>query len=149
MENSDISLESDLKNFSSEDFSNLEESLRNLLPFIRFFHISSKDFYYKVWPFELILPKKLRQDLLSYYLTGDEPKHMIIQAPRISPKNLDSKIILPKHAILISNYIEEKNTHLPSSSLPLTSSSSHSIKGEGINIPFRFKLIYRGSRDGF
>ena len=38
-------------------------------------------------------PKKLRQDLLSYYLTGDEPKNTIIQAPRISPKNLDSKII--------------------------------------------------------
>jgi hypothetical protein len=138
-----------LENFSSENFSNLEKTLHNLLPLIRFFNISSKDFYHKVWPFELILPKKLRQDLLSYYLTGEEPE---IKATRISPKNLDSEIILPKHVILISKYIEEKNTNSTSSSLlPLTilQPSSYLFKDDGINIPYRFKLIYRGSRDGF
>ncbi|GES95794.1 hypothetical protein GLOIN_2v583538 [Rhizophagus clarus] len=153
IKNSDVPPESDLENFSSEDFLNLENTLHNLLPLIRFFNISSKDFYHKVWPFELILPKKLRQDLLSYYLTGEEPKYTEIQATRISPKNLDSEIILPKHAILISNYIEGKNinSNSMSSSLPLTipHSSSHLVKDNGINIPYRFKLIYRGSRDGF
>ncbi|RIA90694.1 hypothetical protein C1645_875909 [Glomus cerebriforme] len=151
IENSNI--QNDLENLSSEDFSNLEKTLHDLLPFIRFFHISSKDFYHKVWPFEPILPKKLRQDLLSYYLAGEEPKHTIIQATRISSNNLNSKIILPKHAILISNYIEGKNTLSSSSSSSLSlmtsPSTSHLIKGERINIPYRFKLIYRGSRDGF
>lgn len=140
-----------MENFSSRDFSNLEKTLHNLLPLIRFFNISSKDFYHKVWPFELILPKNLRQDLLSYYLTGEEPKYTEIQVARITPKNLDSEIISSKHAILISSYIEGKNNNSTSSSLPLTipHSSSHLIKDDGVNIPYRFKLIYRGSRDGF
>uniref|UniRef100_U9TTQ1 BTB-domain-containing protein n=2 Tax=Rhizophagus irregularis TaxID=588596 RepID=U9TTQ1_RHIID len=150
IENSDVPAESDLENFSSQDFSNLEKTLHNLLPLIRFFNISSKDFYHKVWPFELILPKKLRQDLLSYYLTGEEPKYTEIQVARITPKNLDSEIISSKHAILISSYIEGKNNNSTSSSLPLTiPHSSHLIKDDGVNIPYRFKLIYRGSRDGF
>ncbi|CAB4405367.1 unnamed protein product [Rhizophagus irregularis] len=82
---------------------------------------------------------------------SEEPKYTEIQVARITPKNLDSEIISSKHAILISSYIEGKNNNSTSSSLPLTipHSSSHLIKDDGVNIPYRFKLIYRGSRDGF
>ncbi|CAB4381471.1 unnamed protein product [Rhizophagus irregularis] len=81
---------------------------------------------------------------------SEEPKYTEIQVARITPKNLDSEIISSKHAILISSYIEGKNNNSTSSSLPLTiPHSSHLIKDDGVNIPYRFKLIYRGSRDGF
>ncbi|CAI2171923.1 1234_t:CDS:2 [Funneliformis geosporum] len=129
IKNADIPYENDIENWSSEDFSALEKTLCNLIPFLRLFHISSKDFYHKVWPFEQILPKKLRDDLLSFYLTGEEP-NVVIQAPRISPSNIDSEIILPKHAILISNYIVKKNIHSSTFALPLTPTSSP-FKNEG------------------
>ncbi|CAG8524006.1 12875_t:CDS:2, partial [Funneliformis mosseae] len=58
------------------------------------------------------------------------PKNIVIQAPRISQSNIDSEIILSKHAILISNYIVKKNIHSSKFALPLTSTSSHSFKNE-------------------
>ncbi|CAG8645872.1 6502_t:CDS:2, partial [Acaulospora morrowiae] len=58
----------DLSAWNNEDFLELERILHNCIPLIRFFHISSNDFYDKIWPFQKILPDDLKEDVLQYYL---------------------------------------------------------------------------------
>ncbi|KAG9292093.1 hypothetical protein G9A89_017993 [Geosiphon pyriformis] len=54
--------------WTDENFNTFKESIERLLPLIRFFNISSIDFYYKVKLFARILTKTLYKDLLHHYL---------------------------------------------------------------------------------
>jgi hypothetical protein len=47
---------SKVKDWTVEDFMELEEILRNCVPLIRFHHIKSNDFYSFVMPFQPIIP---------------------------------------------------------------------------------------------
>ncbi|CAG8462097.1 10418_t:CDS:2 [Racocetra fulgida] len=62
----------DLKNrsrWSDQDFSTLEGLLHRCIPLIRFFQMSSNDYYQKVRdPFQKILPKQLDEDVIRYHL---------------------------------------------------------------------------------
>ncbi|KAG9300186.1 hypothetical protein G9A89_002632 [Geosiphon pyriformis] len=58
----------EISNWTDENFEVFKEIIEEFLPLIRFFHISSVDFYYKVKPFEKILPETLYEDLLHHYL---------------------------------------------------------------------------------
>ncbi|KAG9285138.1 hypothetical protein G9A89_008485 [Geosiphon pyriformis] len=54
--------------WTDENFHAFKESIERLLPLIRFFNISSVDFYHKVKPFVRILLGTLYEDLLHHYL---------------------------------------------------------------------------------
>ncbi|KAG9292159.1 hypothetical protein G9A89_005303 [Geosiphon pyriformis] len=65
-------------NWTDENFEAFKESIEELLPLIRFFNISSVDFYYKVKLFARILPGTLYEDLLHHYLvTGSHQKSQL------------------------------------------------------------------------
>ncbi|CAG8618324.1 6769_t:CDS:2 [Cetraspora pellucida] len=155
-------LERDISKWTFEDFKLLRTTLCNLLPFVRLFQITSKDFYHKVWPFEKILQEDLKEGLLSFYLTKELPKHVPLLEPRILKKNIDSEIISYNHAALITSWINRKQPQsqfgLYSQNFNLTKSSSSPtyfdikdfrIKDKGAHVPYRLRLIYRASRDGF
>ncbi|GET00935.1 BTB/POZ protein [Rhizophagus clarus] len=57
--------------WSDNDFETLENTLRNCLPFIRFFSLSSKEFLQKVRPYKKLLKKQLYEELLSSHLNPD------------------------------------------------------------------------------
>src|SRR5439155_4688379 len=50
------SLQSDFNTWSHEDFTAFEKAIQQCIPLIRFFHITSIDFYDYVKPFACILP---------------------------------------------------------------------------------------------
>ncbi|KAG9284219.1 hypothetical protein G9A89_002028 [Geosiphon pyriformis] len=120
--------------WTDENFHAFKESIERLLPLIRFFNISSVDFYHKVKPFARILPGTLYEDLLHHYLVpGSHQKSVDVQPLRSSRSNIDSEL-LQLHNI---------------------KQLDHWIQGKDENTPFEdqfgndFKLLLRGSRDGF
>ncbi|PKY35221.1 hypothetical protein RhiirB3_533099 [Rhizophagus irregularis] len=123
-------LPSDLTNFSKEDFKTLKNNIRQCIPFIKFHNLTSREFSDKVLPYRKVLPKELLyDDLLKYFMNLDsQPINDSKPCTTIKEINIDSKIITIQHAELISKWIE--NT-------------------DEIKNAYKFKLLLRGSRDGF
>ncbi|CAG8775663.1 32437_t:CDS:2, partial [Gigaspora margarita] len=133
----------DGSNWTNEDFMELERILHNCIPLIRFFQISSSDFYDKVWPFNKILPENLKEDIIRYHFKRNAvinssngfssqsliPKYAL--PPRIIP--FDSTLIKAEHVAKLCDWIDRKDGK------PYTFEE----------IPYKFKLLIRGSRDGF
>ncbi|EXX51656.1 uncharacterized protein OCT59_002460 [Rhizophagus irregularis] len=120
-------LPSNSSNYSKDDFNTLKITLKQCIPFIKFYNLSSEEFLNNVYPYKKIIPKELREDLLKYFLN---PKNQSIKKLNNS-KSIDSKIITLQHAELISKWIDR---------LEITDEIKNS---------YEFKLILRGSRDGF
>ncbi|UZO02468.1 uncharacterized protein OCT59_020948 [Rhizophagus irregularis] len=121
-------LPSDLAIFSKDDFNVLKNTLQQLIPFIKFNNLTSKEFSDDVLPYKKALPKELYKDLLKIFLNL-HPDSRPNDKSKI--KNNNSKIITFQHAELISKWIDK---------LDITDKSTSS---------YEFKLILRGSRDGF
>jgi hypothetical protein len=124
-------LSSDPSNYSNDDFDALKNTLQQCIPFIKFLEFTSKDFSNKVLPYKKIIPEKLYDDSIKYFLDNpnSRPKPRVIK--RIGSKNINSKVITIQHAELISKWIDRLE-----------------ITDELKNL-YEFKLILRGSRDGF
>ncbi|GES83786.1 carbohydrate-binding module family 13 protein [Rhizophagus clarus] len=131
----------DPANFSKDDFTVLGNTLENFIPLIRFYNLTSKEFLVKVLPYKKALPKELHKNLIKYYLDpinsnnkSEGSKSCISR--EINSKNIksiDSKIITSQHTELISSWIDRyDNTD------KLMTTITHD-----------FKLLIRGSRDGF
>ncbi|RGB25524.1 hypothetical protein C1646_723553 [Rhizophagus diaphanus] len=105
--------------FSKEDFNTLKNSIQQFIPYIKFYNLTSEEFSAKVLPYKKVLPKELYKDLLKNYLCPSKPK------------GIDSKIITFQVAELISKWINRLE-----------------ITDEVKNL-YEYKLILRGSRDGF
>jgi hypothetical protein len=130
-------LPSDPTNFSKDDFNILKNTLQQFIPFIRFYNLSSKEFLDKVLPYKKILSKELYKDLLINHLSihpDSKPKPRRVTG-EINLKNIDSKIITYQHAELISKWIDKLNT--------METDNTNKI------VSYEFKLMLRGSRDGF
>ncbi|GBB97309.1 hypothetical protein RclHR1_29600002 [Rhizophagus clarus] len=121
-------LPSDTVAFSKEDFNILKNTLQQLVPFIKFKYLTSREFSDEVLPYKKALPKELYRELLKNFL-NIHPDCRPIDKSKI--QNIDSKIITFQHVELISKWIDKLNI-----TDELTSS-------------YEFKLILRGSRDGF
>jgi hypothetical protein len=121
----------DLNEWNEGDFLNLKNTLNPFILHVRFFNISLKDFYSKIWPFKKVLPEMLFEDIVSFYLTDIKPeKNMVL--PRHGRIYVDSMIIKQKHAAIFINWIQKKDANAK-------------ISKDKYNID----LIYRGSKDGF
>ncbi|GES99133.1 carbohydrate-binding module family 13 protein [Rhizophagus clarus] len=125
-------LPSDLTNFSKENFKTLKNNIHQCIPFIRFYNLTSDEFSDEILPYKKILPKELYKDLLKYYLNSNN-QSIKKSEPRKTTKeiNIDSKIITFQHARLILKWIDR---------LEIT---------DEIENEYKFKLLFRGSRDGF
>lgn len=125
-------LDLDISKWSKDDFLNLQETLKDLIPLIRFSELSTDEYYDKIFPFRDILPLTLKNDLITFRESKYLPDSML--PPRNPIISIDSNIILPQQALKIPEWIiqVQKNTFIPSSRLL-----------------YQFKLLLRGSRDGF
>ncbi|RHZ86340.1 hypothetical protein Glove_52g146 [Diversispora epigaea] len=129
-----------LEEWSNENFEALKITLQQCLPLIRYFHISGEDIWKKVKPYEKILEKQLWDDMIQHHLFPNEPVESlilparIISSPELPPRVNEpfSTIINKEHVAELSSWIDRKST---------TYSSE--------NIPYKFELILRGSRDDF
>ncbi|CAB4416969.1 unnamed protein product [Rhizophagus irregularis] len=132
------SLLPDPEEWSDDDFKLMEKSLQNCLPFVRFFYLSSKEFLNKVFPYQKLLDPQLYKDLMNYHLDGDNKIISTIQSARGSI--IDSKLITSKTAAYIASWIDKKENQNPIYRFRPYSS---------LDNPYEFKLLLRGSRDGF
>ncbi|CAB4429977.1 unnamed protein product [Rhizophagus irregularis] len=128
-------LTSDPATWTDDDFKIMENSLQYYLPLIRFYSLSSKDFLEKVRPYKKLLKHQLYEDLLKYYLDlGSEPNNNFLP-----PRNgkFGSKIVNLNIISLVSKWIDK-----------IDASSNIAYQRE-LYLPYEFKLLLRGSRDGF
>jgi hypothetical protein len=126
-------LSSDPSSYSTDDFNALKNTLQHCIPFIKFTEFTSKEFLNKVYPYKRIIPEDLHENLIRCFLdNGYKPsKKLEQQTKKIGLKNINSKIITIQQAELISKWIDR---------LEITDELKNS---------YEFKLILRGSRDGF
>jgi hypothetical protein len=127
-------LSSDPASLSKDEFSVLKNTLQHCIPFIRFYNLTSEEISDTVIPYREILPEEVYVDLLKTFLKlHPDSKPIDKSKPRNFHKSkiVDSKIITFQHAELISKWIEK---------LDITDKA---------NTLYEFKLIIRGSRDGF
>ncbi|RHZ86307.1 hypothetical protein Glove_52g175 [Diversispora epigaea] len=138
-------LPTNLEEWSNENFKALKITLQRCLPLIRYFHISSENIWGKVKPYEKILEKQLWDDMIQRQMFPNKPvKSLVLPARIISNPELPTRIfsttespfstiINNGHMAELSSWIDRKSTTYSSESIP----------------PYEFKLILRGSRDGF
>jgi hypothetical protein len=96
--NSTINLEP--SNWSADD---LNATLQNCLPYVRFFGLSSKDFLRQVRPYRKLLKDNLYEDLLEYHLDPEIETQNNILFPRSD--ELGSKMIGINIVSLVSSWI--------------------------------------------
>ncbi|RIB05363.1 hypothetical protein C2G38_2253853 [Gigaspora rosea] len=136
-------LPSDLEEWTNVNFKSLRTTLQHCLPHIRYFQIPSKDILEKIQPYQNILEKNLWVDILTKYLAPDKPITSLILTPRkkatvqLPPRKesiimQSSSIITLEHAAEISSWIDRRSTIYNTT-----------------EIPYEFKLLLRGNRDGF
>ena len=86
-------LPKELEQWQDEHFQALQNTLQECLPLIRFYDISSVDFYHKVKPFSRILPGTLYEDLLHHYLVPGSHENDVKTKPVRRDIKIDSKLL--------------------------------------------------------
>jgi len=116
--------------------------------------MSPDDFHQHIYPFRKILPKTLKQDLISYFIASNYKPISKILPPRVPA--FDSIIISYKHATLIENWISKKDDDdiLPSFRFPSITTSTFSFfsssnQNQNQKLNYEWHLLYRASRDDF
>ncbi|CAG8506949.1 8113_t:CDS:2 [Scutellospora calospora] len=126
------SLSSNFKDWSTENILNLQQTLENLIPLIRFSEINSVDFYNMVLPYKQIFPTDLFSEIERYYYIPSAIPKSINTKPRY--KLINSVIITSEDDITMINKWLGENTRW-NGKIPL--------------FKYDYKLLMRGSRDGF
>ncbi|GBB92838.1 hypothetical protein RclHR1_20630004 [Rhizophagus clarus] len=125
-------LSSDPSSYSNDDFNSLKVTLKRCITFIKFTKFTSKEFLDNAYPYKKIFPEELYENSIKYFLGRPEPQRTEPQVIKeIESKIIDSKIITIQHAELISKWIDRLE-------------NTNELKNS-----YEFKLIFRGSRDGF
>jgi hypothetical protein len=121
----------DVTKWNNEETTIMERTIHRFIPLIRFYHIPSRDFMVKVYPFEKLIPKDIIGNILMFHMAPNEQSITDIQPAR-SPK-CNSIIIEYRHFAIFASWIEKKDK------------SNYNAR----NIPYNFNLLYRASRDGY
>ncbi|GBB98104.1 hypothetical protein RclHR1_03140003 [Rhizophagus clarus] len=77
-------LKQDVSEWNQEDINIFKGILQNFIPLIRFYEISSEDYYNKVKPYEGILSKELKDDILKFYMVPGYKQEFNINGSRCS-----------------------------------------------------------------
>ncbi|CAB4420218.1 unnamed protein product [Rhizophagus irregularis] len=133
IKNTDYIPNENLIKWTPMDFSKLEKTLHNCIPYVRFSQMSFKVFNLVRKRYKHILTKDLVDDILQYF-SDPNSKPLLKNLPlRVTVYPLDSKIINVKDVAVIASWIDKKK------GIP------YHLK----DIPFKFELIYRASHEGF
>ncbi|RHZ83893.1 hypothetical protein Glove_87g8 [Diversispora epigaea] len=133
-------LPADSKEWSKENFEVLKITLQQCLPLIRYFNISSEDIFKKVKLYEKILEKQLWDDVIQHSMSPNKSVNsLILPARNFSTPELPSRTNEPFSTIINREHVAELSTWID------RKSTIYSLA----NIPYKFQLILRGSRDNF
>ncbi|GES90301.1 BTB/POZ protein [Rhizophagus clarus] len=100
---------SDSTTWSNDDFKMMENTLQHCLPLVRFFSLSSEDFFQKVRPYKKLLKHSLYEELLESYLNPNSIPSDNILLPRYKniDEIIDSTIVNLNIVSLISRWIDK------------------------------------------
>src|SRR4051794_6336532 len=62
----------DVKSWKKEEIDRMKKLIGKFIHLIRFYHISSHDFYYKVLPYKKLLPKELFHKIWEFHMVDDK-----------------------------------------------------------------------------
>ncbi|GBB99885.1 hypothetical protein RclHR1_03670005 [Rhizophagus clarus] len=163
------SLTDDPTNWSSDEFKALEITLRRCIPLIRFFELTSQEFYDKVRPYKRILSPHLYEDLMRHYMKPGSQLSSNILPSRMSRRRTSS-FQGTKNSIIRPNPSPRPNSRpssRPNSPHPEfrpEDIESDLITPESVGLlaswigrkdyldfdsPYEFRLLFRASEDGF
>ncbi|GBC09750.1 hypothetical protein RclHR1_09090008 [Rhizophagus clarus] len=130
-----LNMKDDLKKWSKDDITKIEDLLSRFIPLIKFYDIGPEDFFYKVYCYKDILPNDLIHDLLEYHVVPNMKfKSKVAPSRKSNSKlKLDSTLIETNFNSLFASWIDKKE------------STYYNKK----KIPYEFNLLYRSSRDEF
>ncbi|GBB87678.1 hypothetical protein RclHR1_14160004 [Rhizophagus clarus] len=126
------SIQQDVKKWNKEEITIMERTLHKFIPLIRFYHMDSENFFLKVYPFKILIPDDILDNVLAFHMAPSVKSKLNIQPPRKPIHVYDSVIIGPQHFAIFSSWIENKN---------------NTYYNERY-IPYNFNLIFRSNRDG-
>ncbi|CAB4412222.1 unnamed protein product [Rhizophagus irregularis] len=132
-----LTLIPDPKTWSDDDFKKMENTLEHCLPLVRFFSLSSKEFSQKVRPYQKLFSRQLYEEIVDSFMDPDSKPNENILLPRNIKieKIIDSKIVTNLSIVkTISRQIDKMN---------IRNNFAH------LKESYIFKLLLRGSRDGF
>ncbi|CAB4400358.1 unnamed protein product [Rhizophagus irregularis] len=136
---SSLILDIDTRKWTPIDFMNLEKTLRNCIPHIRFYQMSLGDYTEVKNKFKDILPNGLDDEIMQHFKDFNPlvriPSNDNILPPRESACPFDSNIINAKDVALISTWIDR--------------GKGKKFVFQFINIFLKFECVYRSSIDGF
>ncbi|EXX72057.1 uncharacterized protein OCT59_029134 [Rhizophagus irregularis] len=132
-------LTSDPDSWTDDDFKIMENTLQDCLPLIRFFSLSSEEFFQKVRPYKRLLKSQLYEELLGSYLDSNiKPSdNILLPRNRNIDEIIDSKIVNLNIVSLISRWIDK---------IDIKSKFSYTRE---LYLPYEFELLLRGSKNGF
>ncbi|RIB01389.1 hypothetical protein C2G38_2127750 [Gigaspora rosea] len=131
----------DPENWSHDDFITVKNTLKNCLPLIRYFQMSNEDIINNVQRYQQLFERNLWLDIMKKFMASDQPITSLILPPRIkltsqflttNPIDLFSTVINDEHLSTIASWIDKLTT-------------KYSVN----DIPYDFKLLLRGSKNGF
>jgi hypothetical protein len=117
--------------WKSEEIEVIKLTIRDFIPHIRFFQISSQDYYYKIRPLSKLLPKELNEEIILHFLVPESSQISKVLPRNLSNVNAYSKIIKLEHIHQISHWIDKKQGHFSNV------------------LQYEFNLLLSGNRDGF
>ncbi|RIA83289.1 hypothetical protein C1645_834037 [Glomus cerebriforme] len=100
-------IQQDINKWNKNDFIVMERRLSRFIPLIRFYHISSKDFLLKIYPFKKLLPNDLVNSIFVYHMVPNNKLNINMQPPRY-PEFSHSTIIECQHLKIFSSWIDKK-----------------------------------------
>ncbi|RHZ75506.1 hypothetical protein Glove_213g130 [Diversispora epigaea] len=114
-------LPTNLEEWSKENFFTLKTTLRQCLPFIRYFHLSTYEVLDKIKPYKKIIDKQLWEDISQHLLAPERPVKSIILPSRSvlvtdlppctnKPEEFLSTIVSKDHVAEISTLIDRNTT---------------------------------------
>jgi hypothetical protein len=115
--------------WSSEDLTNVKETIKEYVPLIRFYDISKEDFYLKVYPYKDLLPQDLLSDILRYHMVPNSTPMLNFRPSR--NRKVDSVLVNSNVFKLFMKWIDKKDQYIGKQTL------------------YQFILLLRGTRDGF
>jgi len=119
--------------WSSEDLSNVKQTIKEYIPLIRFYDISKEDFYLKVYPYKDLLPQDLLNDVFRYHMIPySTPVIPMLNFKPSRSRKFKSVLINYNVFKLFAKWIDKKNDDYTQQ-----------------NVPYRFELLLRGTKDGF
>ncbi|CAB4381006.1 unnamed protein product [Rhizophagus irregularis] len=112
-------LDEDVSKWNQEKFNIFEKIIYNFIQLIRFYDISSEDYFNKVKPYEQILSKESRDDIIRFHMTHKSllnkySKRRLrrdIDSSLIITGTVDSSFINKEHIVLFANWIERKGNN--------------------------------------